>query len=118
MAQQIHRNAPEHGDVLRSIVNTHATLLFAERHLQAPVHAIFDRPVRTHRVRQASGVRRQAGKVVAVQLWWRHLFTRSVDNGRRTGIGPRRCLIECGPFERNTMPGLDPAMVPAISGNL
>lgn len=89
-AQQVHGNVPEDGEVLRGILDAHAALVFAERHVQGPMHAVLDDPMRSDGVGNAGGVRRQARHEVApLRRGGVAAFACGIDDDCRLRVGPR-----------------------------
>lgn len=64
--EQIEGDAPQDGKVLRGIAAPDAAIVFPESHVEHPVHAVFDAPVRQYRLTQQCRFRRQAADAITV----------------------------------------------------
>lgn len=64
--EQVHDDALQDGEVLRSIVDAYLALILTEGRVDHPMMRIFDAPVRAHGMSDVRRVRWQAGYVVSV----------------------------------------------------
>ena len=89
MADGIESELPQDGEVMGSVIGSDTHLVIVERHIHAPVQAIFDAPMLTYHRIDPGSIRGQAGNVAAL-LGCGLVLDGALGNDDREGfqIGP------------------------------